>query len=232
VINLAKQAELLITREESLNQRERTLNSQSDQLSNAMEHLSKDRSEIESKASEIASKEEALVQERADFNRQESRFIESSTKSDNRIRLREAELKRLEESLNEREKCLNDRAESVTSQILAEEKRLSDLTDMCQASSRQVLSLNEEANGIRASINSNLVDLHAQLNRVSRDVEAKENDLKDVTLDLKNKSNGIEEMKRQKAILTNEVRDPGQTIYGSNDPNYNAILTCLFYLHI
>ncbi len=92
LINLAKQTEVLITREESLNRRETSLNSQADQLSKAMEQLSRDRGQLESEASAVAAKEAALIKEREDINWQKSQIIESSKKTVDEACEREDEL--------------------------------------------------------------------------------------------------------------------------------------------
>jgi chromosome segregation ATPase len=149
-----------------------------------------------------------LAKKTAEFNEQESRFFESSKTREENIRRREDELVRSEKSLNLREARLDEKAETLTAQILVEEERLNELTDKCLAASREVQSLNEEAAGIRASINSNLTDANVQLNRVKRDIDTNENDLNRINLQMKKEYHAVEEMKRRKVTLTNEVRTP------------------------
>ena len=127
------------------------------------------------------------------------------SKAEGTLKQREAEAVELTDSLNKREMGIDDKERSTATKITEEEERLGELTSMCQVASRQLKSLNDEANDVRTSIDSSLVDANKQLNSLLLEVGEKEDELSDLTSRLASESREETMMNERKHAIVNEV---------------------------
>jgi len=107
--------------------------------------------------------------------------------------------------------------------VRGEEKRLDELKQKCDDARRNLQSLNEEAEGIRASINTELNDAQSKLSNLQLDIEKHEHILSDVIQRTGKENKENEAIKRDHNRLVQEIVELEEKAKNAKEEEKRAI---------